>query len=90
MTEYRTGKVSAPSGPSDSHRTWYSRALGLKNIRLSGLWSVVFFEGSIALALLLALTEQISWWVVVAFPVAVAAMVKLNDVVAGVTRRSRG
>lgn len=86
MTEYRTGRVTRPSQETN-YRSWYSRALRLKNIRLSGLWSVVFFEGSIALAVLLALTEQISWWVVLIFPLAVAAMVKLNDVVAGVTRR---
>jgi hypothetical protein len=48
---------------------------------------VVFFEGSIALAVLMALTELVSWWVVLVLPLAVAGMVKLNDLIAGTLDR---
>ncbi|MFC3491018.1 hypothetical protein [Glycomyces rhizosphaerae] len=44
---------------------------------------MVLFEGSIALAVLMALTEFVSWWVVLVLPLAVAGMVKLNDFIAG-------
>ncbi|WP_344653108.1 hypothetical protein [Cryptosporangium japonicum] len=43
----------------------------------------LFFEGSIVLAMLLAFADLVSWWGVLATPAVVAAMVKLNDVVAG-------
>ena len=47
-----------------------------------------------ALGILLALAELVSWWGVLVLPVTVAVMVKLNDVVAGaltrpVARRAR-
>lgn len=82
MSEYRHGRVSRPSRP------WYARALRLRNIYLSHPWCVVLFEGSIALGLLMALTETVSWWVVPVLPLAVAAMVKVNDVIAGAVDRA--
>jgi hypothetical protein len=45
--------------------------------------SFVLFECVIAVAVLLALAELASWWVVAALPAAVAVMVKLNDLVTG-------
>ncbi len=65
------------------HRPLYARVLGLQYLRPSGLLCFLFFEGSVALAVLLALAELMSWWVVAALPISVAAMVKLNDVIAG-------
>ena len=64
-------------------RPLYARVLGLQYLRPSGLLCFLFFEGAIALAVLLALAELVSWWVVAALPAAVAAMVKINDVIAG-------
>ncbi|MEU6858776.1 hypothetical protein AB0B28_07880 [Glycomyces sp. NPDC046736] len=81
MSEYRHGRVSRPRRP------WYSRMLRLQHLYLSNLWCVVLFEGSVALAILMALTELVTWWVVLILPVAVAAMVKLNDVIAGALSR---
>jgi hypothetical protein len=49
--------------------------------------SFLLFEGMVAVAVLLALAELTSWWAVAALPAAVAAMVKLNDVVAGAVSR---
>ncbi|HEY8471453.1 MAG TPA: hypothetical protein VIL37_02320 [Natronosporangium sp.] len=64
-------------------RPLYARALRLRHLRPSGLWCFVFFEGMIALGVLLALTELVSWWAVLVLPASVAVMVKVNDVLAG-------
>jgi hypothetical protein len=61
----------------------YARLLGLQYLAPGGFLCFVFLEGAVALGLLLALAELVSWWGVVVLPMVVAAMVKLNDVVAG-------
>lgn len=65
------------------HRPLYTRVLGLQYLRPSSLLCFLYFEGAIALAALLALAELVNWWVVAVLPASVAAMVKLNDVIAG-------
>ncbi|GIH19981.1 hypothetical protein Raf01_81530 [Rugosimonospora africana] len=55
-----------------------------------GLLCFFFFEGMILLAVLLALAELVTWWVVIILPVSVATMVKINDVVAGLSFTQRG
>jgi len=65
------------------HRPLYSRMLRLHHLSPSGLLCFVFLEGAIALGILLALAELVSWWGVIVLPVTVALMVKLNDVIAG-------
>jgi hypothetical protein len=57
--------------------------LGLRHLRPGGVLCFLFFEGSIALGFLVTLAELASWLAVVVIPVTVAAMVKINDVVAG-------
>ncbi|WP_029767212.1 hypothetical protein, partial [Haloglycomyces albus] len=69
--------MSRPSQP------WYARLLRIKNLRLTTGWCVLLFEGAIVMAILLALTELVSWWVVPILPLLVAGLVKLNDVIAG-------
>jgi hypothetical protein len=79
------------SQPDDDavHRPLYARMLGLRHLSPGGLLCFVFLEGAIALGILLALAELVSWWGVIILPVTVALMVKLNDVIAGsVTRPS--
>lgn len=66
----------------------YAKVLGLQYLRPSNLLCFVFFEGAIALAALLALAELAQWWVVLVLPLSVAAMVKLNDVIAGSVLRA--
>ena len=61
----------------------YARMLGLQYLAPGGFLCFVFLEGAVALGILLALAELVSWWGVLVLPVMVAAMVKLNDVVAG-------
>lgn len=65
----------------------YARTLGLQYLTPSGFLCFVFFEGTVALGVLLALAELVSWWGVLVLPITVAAMVKLNDVVAGAVSR---
>jgi hypothetical protein len=74
--------------PVAEHRPLYARMLRLRQISPSGLLCFVFLEGSIALGLLLALAELVSWWGVLVLPVMVALMVKLNDLIAGSLTRS--
>jgi len=65
----------------------YARMLGLRHLAPSGFLCFVFLEGAVALGVLLALAELVSWWGVLVLPVTVAGMVKLNDVVAGMLAR---
>jgi hypothetical protein len=67
--------------------SWYARSLRLRHVRPGGLMSFLLFECVIALAVLLALAELVSWWAVAVLPAAVAAMVKINDLVAGAAGR---
>ena len=74
-------RTRRPSGAV--HRPLYARMLRLRYLTPSGLLCFVFFEGAVALGLLLGLAELVSWWGVLVLPAMVALMVKLNDVVAG-------
>ena len=65
----------------------YARTLRLRHLAPSGLLCFVFFEGAVALGVLLALAELVSWWGVLVLPATVAGMVKLNDVIAGLLAR---
>src|SRR3954469_12418104 len=65
----------------------YARMLGLQYVAPSGFLCFVFLEGAVALGILLALAELVSWWGVLLLPIMVAIMVKLNDVVAGMLAR---
>ncbi len=46
------------------------------------------FEGVIALAVLLSLAELVSWWSILVLPALVAAIVKMNDIIAGAYARN--
>lgn len=61
----------------------YARMLGVRHLAPNGFLCFVFLEGAVALGILLALAELVSWWGVLILPLTVAVMVKLNDVVAG-------
>jgi hypothetical protein len=65
----------------------YARMLGLQYLAPSGFLCFVFLEGAVALGVLLALAELVSWWGVIVLPATVAVMVKLNDVIAGAVSR---
>jgi hypothetical protein len=69
-------------------RPVYARVLRLRHLNVSGVLCFLFFEGSLAVGVLLALAELTSWWSVLVLPATVAAMVKVNDLVAGALARS--
>ncbi|MGB2571792.1 hypothetical protein ACPFP2_25560 [Micromonospora citrea] len=77
----RTAWSTVPT-EEERYRPLYARALGLRFVNPGGVLCFVFFEGAVALAVLLALAELVSWWAVPLLPLAVAVMVKLNDLVA--------
>ncbi|HEX6684468.1 MAG TPA: hypothetical protein VF062_16820 [Candidatus Limnocylindrales bacterium] len=87
MTVVRSRRAGI-SAEEARQRPMYARALGLQYLRPSGLLCFAYFEGAIALAVLLALAELADWWILVVLPLSVAAMVKLNDVIAGAVLRA--
>jgi hypothetical protein len=64
-------------------RPFYFRMLRVRHLNAGPLVAIALFEGSVALGLLLALADLVSGWGIIAIPVAVALVVKLNDAIAG-------
>ena len=79
----RSRRAETVFEPEAAHRPLYARMLRLRHLTPSGFLCFVFLEGAIALGILLALAELVSWWGVLVLPFTVALMVKLNDVIAG-------
>ena len=88
MTKRTVARGSEPDAGEVRYRPMYARALRLRHLHPGGMLCFAYLEGSIALSLLLALAELLSWWVVLILPVSVALMVKVNDLVAGAVARS--
>ena len=65
-------------------RPLYPRVLGLRHLRLRAWHRAVLGEGSLVAAVLLVLADLATAWTLLVLPLAVAAVVKLHDVVAGV------
>ena len=74
--------IRSRRAPAASDLPLYGRMLGLRHLAPSGFLCFVFLEGAVALGILLALAELVSWWGVIVLPITVAAMVKLNDLIA--------
>jgi hypothetical protein len=87
MSLLRSGTGTADAA-EESGRPLYARLLRLRYLKPSASLCFVFLEGATALGILLALAELVSWWGVVVLPGCVAAMVKINDLVAGAVVRS--
>ncbi|HVT21938.1 MAG TPA: hypothetical protein VHE57_11180 [Mycobacteriales bacterium] len=66
----------------------YWRVLRLRHTRPNGWLRALYFEGSVALAVVLVLAEAASVWTIVVLPFVVAVVVKANDVLAGSLRRT--
>jgi hypothetical protein len=64
-------------------RPLYFRLLRVRHLTVRPTTLFLLFEGSITLALLLYLADVVHEWGLLAIPVVVAIMVKLNDSVAG-------
>lgn len=65
------------------HPPLYARLLRLRTLHPSAMVCFALLEGAVALGVVLALAEVVSWWAVPLLPLAVAVMVKFNDMVAG-------
>jgi len=87
MTPRRRTDGSRPAG-EQAGRPFYARVLGLTHLRPSATLCFIFLEGATALAIVLALAELIPWWGVFLLPACIAAMVKINDLVAGAAVRA--
>ncbi|WP_245563544.1 hypothetical protein [Longispora albida] len=81
----RAARTRAAS-PRADRRPLYARLLDLRYVRPGSLLCFLFLEGSILLSLLLAMAELVTWWAVLVLPGAVAAVVKVNDMIAGASR----
>jgi predicted secreted protein len=88
MTRRTVARERVPGGAEVRYRPLYARVLGLRHLHPGGMLCFAYLEGTVALSLLLALAELVSWWVVLILPVSVALMVKVNDLVAGAVARS--
>lgn len=64
----------------------YWRLLRLRYVRPNGWLRALFIEGSVALAVVLVLAGAVSVWTIIALPVLIAVLVKLNDMIAGALR----
>lgn len=85
--ELRPGRVGL--SPEEAQlQPLYARVIGLQYLNPGGVLCFFFFEGAIALAVLLALAELVTWWAVLILPATVGVMVKINDLVAGAVVRS--
>ncbi|MBB5869948.1 hypothetical protein F4553_003327 [Allocatelliglobosispora scoriae] len=82
-SQARAARRAAGNAGAVRQQPLYARVLKLKHIRPSGVMCFFFFEGSVALAVLLALAELVDWIAVGVLPLAIAVMVKINDVIAG-------
>jgi hypothetical protein len=69
-------------------RPLYARVLRLRHFAPSATVCFILLEGSVVSALVLALAELVSWWGLIFVPLAVALLVKANDVVAGLVARN--
>jgi hypothetical protein len=84
----RVRRITPATDQEDRLRPLYARVLRLRHLNPGGMLCFVFLEGAVALGLLLALAELVSWWGMLVLPVAVAVMVKANDLLAGAVARA--
>jgi hypothetical protein len=68
---------------SAARRPLYFRLLRVRHLKARPWVVFLLFEGSFVLAILLALADMVNLWGLLAIPVTVAAMVKVNDVITG-------
>ncbi|HWC34506.1 MAG TPA: hypothetical protein VG650_06725 [Mycobacteriales bacterium] len=77
-----------PSAVDGRAAPLYWRLLRLRHTRPNGWLRALFFEGAVAVAVVLVLAEAASVWTIVVLPFVVAVVVKANDVLAGSLRRT--
>ncbi len=93
QTSRPAGRASAPADVSSAaavdpatapgHRPLYARLLRLRHLRLRAWQRVLLSDGALLLSVLLVLADVATAWTLLVLPLAVAAVVKLHDVAAG-------
>lgn len=66
----------------------YGRLLRLRHIRPNAWQRALFIEGSLVAGIVLVLADLASAWLIPVLPVAVAAVVKFHDLLAGALARN--
>ena len=85
----QTARPGSSAAPAVEHRVeparrpLYPRLLRLRRLRLRGWQRVLLSDGSLLLSVLLVLADLATAWTLLVLPFAVAAVVKLHDVAAG-------
>jgi hypothetical protein len=76
--------AQTPADPAAApKRRLYTRMLDLRYIRPNAWQRAVLGEGALALAVVLVLADVASAWTLLVLPLAVAAVVKAHDLLAG-------
>lgn len=75
--------------PGEVGRPLYLRLLGVRHLAPRGWQRALLAEGSVVLALLIALADLASAWVLVVLPLTVATVVVYHDLLEGALRRRR-
>lgn len=78
---------SGAGKPGPVARPLYFRLLGVRYLAPAGWQRALLVEGSVVLALLLALADLASAWVLLALPLTVATVVVYHDLLEGLLRR---
>jgi len=82
------GIVTEEAEPPPAKRPLYPRLLHLQHIHPNAWQRAVLGEGAVALAALLVLADLATAWTLLVLPLAVAAVVKGHDLLAGLLDRS--
>jgi hypothetical protein len=82
-SEPASGAAGPGPGHAPDHRPLYVRSLRLKHLRPAPWQRMLLAEGSLLLPAVLVLGDLASAWLIPVFPVAVAAVVKAHDLLAG-------
>ncbi|HVV74722.1 MAG TPA: hypothetical protein VHC43_01705 [Mycobacteriales bacterium] len=88
VDEPHQADVAEAAGDEPVSTPLYWRLLRLRYTRPNGWLRALYFEGAVALAVVLVLAEVASVWTIVVLPFVVAVVVKANDVLAGNLRRA--
>jgi hypothetical protein len=75
--------MTAQAQPADVKRPLYPRLLRLRHIHPNAWQRALLGEGALALAVLLVLADLATAWTLLVLPLAVAAVVKAHDLLAG-------
>jgi hypothetical protein len=76
--------AAAPGGPVPARRPLYPRLLRLRTVHPNAWQRALLGEGALAIAVLLVLADLATAWTLLVLPLAVAAVVKAHDLLAGI------